>query len=119
MSGAELLPRALNRLLDDGFDVVGIDAELVTDVNRPDLRTQVRLEVELAAHISASRLAVLTDHDERRQEDGLQADDHGQQTKRKLVELQRRAEKAHVEEDPNAEPEGVQVDEVQRSRKRG
>ena len=60
---------------DHSFDVVGVDAQCLADVHRPDFGAQVGLEVQLAAYLGAHGLAVLADHDEGGQEDRLQADD--------------------------------------------
>src|SRR5437660_1702366 len=69
--------------------MVDVDTEGLADVDGPDLRSQVRLEVELTADVGPCCLAVLADHDERREEDCLQADNHRQQAERELVEGQR------------------------------
>src|SRR5438270_6518988 len=91
-SGGQLLFRAFDGLAHDLLDVVHVDPEGLADVDGPDLGPQVGLEVELAADVGALGLAVLADHDEGRKEDGLQADDHRQQTERELVERQPRPE---------------------------
>src|SRR5437870_9342686 len=85
----QLGARAFDRLTHDVLDVARVDAQRVADVHRPDLRAEVRLEVELATDVGPRRLAVLADHDERREEDVLEADDHRQQSERELVELER------------------------------
>jgi hypothetical protein len=76
-----------------------------------DLGLEVGLEVQLGAHIGPGRLAVLADHDERRQEDGLEADDHGEEPERELVEPRAEPSSPSVEQDPDGEPAEVQVDE--------
>src|SRR5437764_146396 len=112
-SPRELGLRAFDGLPDDVFDVDGVDVEGVADVDGPDLRAEVGLEVQLAADVSAGGLAVLADHDEGGQEDRFEADDHGEQPERELVELERGAEGADVDGDPDAEPHRVDVDELE------
>ena len=110
-----LLAVALDRVADDRLDVVRIDAELLTDVDRPDLAAQVVLEVEIGADVGPRGLAVLAHHHERGQEDRLEADDHREQSVGELVEDEARAEDAGIDGDPHAEPDRVDVHEVQRS----
>jgi hypothetical protein len=85
-SGCGLVVRSLRRQTHDFFDIIVIDAELRADVNRPDLGAEVVLEIELAADVGARRLAVLTHHHECRKEDSFEADNHREETERKLVE---------------------------------
>jgi hypothetical protein len=76
----------VDRGADDGLDVFGVETERLTDVNRPDLRSKVVLEVEVAADVGANRLAVLTHHDERRKEDRFETHHHREQSVGELVE---------------------------------
>src|SRR2546426_5947541 len=109
---------ARDRLRDDVLHVLGIDPQRLTDVHRPDLRAQVVLEVDLTANLGTLGLAVLTDEDERREEDRLQADHQRQQPEGEAVEDDRRANGSNIECDPRREPRRVEVDEWDRSRER-
>src|SRR5207248_1345721 len=60
----ELGSGAFDRLPDDGLDMGGVDAERLADVDGPDFGAEVGFEVELAADVGPSGLAVLADHDE-------------------------------------------------------
>src|SRR5438128_2372979 len=73
--GVELEVVVGDRLLDDGLDVLGVDAERVADVHGPDLRAEVVLEVEVGPDVGAGGLPVLADHHEGGQEDRLEAHD--------------------------------------------
>src|SRR5947209_5949756 len=101
-------------LTDDVLHVVDVDAQSTADVDRPDLGAQVRLEVELAADVGPRRLTVLAHHDEGREEDRFEADDHREEAEGELVEYDRPADEPHVEQDPQPEPDRVEIDEVER-----
>src|ERR1700704_226868 len=95
--------------------MIVIDAELRADVNRPDLGAEVVLEIELAADVGARRLAVLTHHHECRKEDGFEADNHREKAERELVEDEGTAQQPDIQNDPDAEPDRVEVYEPERA----
>ena len=49
-----LLTGGVDRFFDDRFDVIVVDTKHCSDVNRPDLCSQVGLEIELRSQICAS-----------------------------------------------------------------
>ena len=100
------LAQSFFQLLESRHHVLVNSVGLLMQMGDLEFGFDIHLVLNISSHLVFFRLPVLADQDKARQENSLQRNNHGQQTKRKRIEGLV-SEDNGIERDPDNKPDGV------------